>query len=69
MINSIAKMGHWFGPTLTPNGTAVVVVNVTRRTPPVDCPVSGAGMSPGGPPRYGAVFAKSRAAGLGIALQ
>ena len=51
------------------NGTAVVVVCVTWRTPPVDCPGSGAGTSHGGPPRYGAVFAKSRAAGLGIALR
>ena len=51
------------------NGTAVVVVCVTRRNPPVDCPGSGVGKSHGGPPRYGAVFAKSRAAGLGIALR
>ena len=35
---------------MSTNGTAVVVVNVTWRNPPVDCPGSGAGMSPGGPP-------------------
>ena len=35
---------------MPPNGTAVVVVCVTWRTPPVDCPDSGVGMSPGGPP-------------------
>jgi hypothetical protein len=29
MINSLAKTGYWFGPTLTPNGTAVAGVNVT----------------------------------------
>jgi hypothetical protein len=29
MINSLAKTGYWFGPTLTPNGTAVVIVCVT----------------------------------------
>jgi hypothetical protein len=29
MINSLAKTGYWFGPTLTPNGTAIGVVCVT----------------------------------------
>jgi hypothetical protein len=32
------------------NGTAVEGVCVTWRNPPVDCPGSGVGMSPGGPP-------------------
>ena len=39
------------------NGTAIGVVCVTRRNPPVDCPGSGAGKSPGGPAGYGAIFA------------
>jgi hypothetical protein len=29
MINSIEKTGCWFGPTLTPNGTAIEGVCVT----------------------------------------
>jgi hypothetical protein len=32
------------------NGTAIEGVCVTWRNPPVDCPDSGAGKSPGGPP-------------------
>ena len=32
------------------NGTAIGVVCVTWRNPPVDCPGSGVGKSPGGPP-------------------
>ena len=32
------------------NGTAIGAVSVTWRNPPVDCPGSGVGKSPGGPP-------------------
>jgi hypothetical protein len=35
---------------LSYNGTAIEVVCVTWRTPPADCPGSGVGKSPGGPP-------------------
>ena len=41
------------------NGTAVEGVCVTWRNPPVDCPGSGVGMSPGGPPGM-AQFLQSR---------
>ena len=41
------------------NGTAVVVVCVTWRNPPVDCPGSGVWMSPGGQPGM-AQFLQSR---------
>ena len=44
---------------MTPNGTAVEGVCVTWRTPPVDCPGSGAGICPGGPPGM-AQFLQSR---------
>jgi hypothetical protein len=42
---------------MSANGTAVVIVCVTWRNPPVDCPGSEQGKSPGGPARYGAIFA------------
>jgi hypothetical protein len=55
---------------LNANGTAVVVVCVTWRNPPVDCPGSGVGKSPGGPARYGAIFAITVRAGYcAIAVQ
>jgi hypothetical protein len=41
------------------NGTAIEGVCVTWRNPPVDCPGSGAGKSPGGPPGM-AQFLQSR---------
>ena len=44
---------------MQPNGTAVEGVCVTRRNPPVDCPSSGVGKSPGGPPGM-AQFLQSR---------
>jgi hypothetical protein len=69
MINSLAKTGYWFGPTLTPNGTAVVIVCVIWRNPPVDSPGCEQGKSPGGLARYGVVFAKSCAAGYAIAVE
>jgi hypothetical protein len=44
---------------MRPNDTAVEGVCVTWRTPPVDCPGSGVGKSPGGPPGM-AQFLQSR---------
>ena len=44
---------------MPPNGTAVVVVCVTWRNPPVDCPGCEQGKSPGGPPGM-AQFLQSR---------
>ena len=34
---------------MTDNGPAIEVICVARRNPPVDCPGSGVGKSPGGP--------------------
>jgi len=69
MINSIEKTGCWFGPTLTPNGTAVVVVCVTGAAIRFPVPVVWQGRVPVAS-WYGAIFAVMVRAGFGaIAVQ